>query len=166
MNKIAIDWKHIDEYIADPIEYRFIDKVEVIPGSEAWGVKLASSLDWYFKAHFPNDPAMPEGFIMETIMQTGVFIITTLPETDNKLMMFQSCESMKIYGLVRPGDIIDTHVSLKSYRHGIAKYFGEARVGEHQVCSMEFTLISKNEILKVSPQSKEVQNEMGENSLC
>ncbi len=150
MKHIKIDWEDMDKYIADPLEYRFVDCVEV-EGEEAWGKKLASSQDWYFKMHFPNNPVMPGVFLMEALMQTGVFIITTRDEIKEKLMMFHACKSMRMFGSVRPGDVLNTHVVLKSYRNGIACYSGEASVDGTKVCAMEFTLVVPGELERVSP---------------
>lgn len=142
-------------YTAVPMEYRFVDVVKV-EENEAWGRKLASTQDWYFKIHFPEYPVMPGVFVMEAMMQTGAFIITTREDIDEKLMMFHSCKSMRMYAEVRPGDILSTHVTLKSYRGGVANYFGEAFIEEgKKVCQMEFTLILPGELKKTAPKAKD-----------
>ena len=129
MDKIMIDWEHIGEYMADPIEYRFIDRADVVPGKEAFGTKAVSSQDWYLRMNPEANPAMPAGFLLESLMQTGVLILTTLPESKNPLMMFQGCQNIEIQGRAYPGDLIETHVQLRSYRHGVAKFYGEATSG-------------------------------------
>ena len=142
-------------YTADPMEYRFIDIVKV-KEDEAWGCKLASTQDWYFKIHFPEYPVMPGVFVMEAIMQTGVFIVTTREDIKEKLMMFHACKSMRMYREVRPGDILNTHVILKSYRGGVASYFGEAFIeDDKKACQMEFTLILPGELKKMTPETRD-----------
>lgn len=153
MEKILIDWEQTDDYINIPLEYRFVDKVEVVPGKEAWGMKAVSSQDWYFRIHFPNNPVMPGVLLMETMQQTGLFILKTLPETEEGRFLFQGCENMRMYSSVRPGEIIRTYVILKSYHDGIADFHGEVKLcgeqNERLACSMEFTLVSQNKLLKV-----------------
>ena len=140
-------------YIAIPMEYRFIDVVKV-QENEAWGRKLASTQDWYFKIHFPEYPVMPGVFVMEAVMQTGVFIVTSRENIKEKLVMFHACKSMRMYGEVRPGDILNTHTILKSYRRGVANYFGEAFIkDDKRVCQMEFTLVLPGELRKETPRA-------------
>lgn len=147
-DSIAIECLDMGKYLADPPEYRFVDRVEVVPGKEARGEKMVSSQEWYLGMHYKDNPVMPEGFLMEAVMQTGVFIITSMPQVQDKLMMFHSCDSMEIYDIVRPGCWINTYVKLKSYRHGVARYHGEAALGRLQnglggvIMQMDFTLIS------------------------
>ena len=103
-SEIFIDWSNIDEYLADPPEYRFIDSAKVIPGKEAYGEKFASSQDWYFGKCTSSDPTMPAGFLMEAVMQTGVLAVTTLPTVKEKLMMFHSCDTLAVCDVIRPGN--------------------------------------------------------------
>ncbi len=142
---IIVDWKNLSRYSAIPLEYRFIDKCEVIPGKEARGTKAASSQDWYFKIHFPGDPVMPGVFLMEAIQQTGVLVVTTMPEISDKVMMFQGCKSLRIYKPVRPGDILHTYASLQSFKLGTAVFHGEIKRcddgHETLICAMDFTLV-------------------------
>ena len=153
MNKVIINWENISDYSSVPIEYRFIDRCEVIPGKEAIGTKMVSSLDWYFKFHFPGNPIVPGVFLMEALQQTGLLIITTMPAEKGKIMLFQGCKSMRIYRPVRPGDIIKAYVSLLTYRCGVASFHGELkkeeRDGERLACAMDFTLVSQEGLVKV-----------------
>ena len=158
MEKLVVNWENMDEYTAVPMAYRFVDEVVVTPGEDAIGTKLVSSLDWYFKIHFPGNPIMPGVFLMEAMQQTGSFIITTMEGIGSCEMLFQSCRAMRIYKAVRPGDILKTAVKLKSYRHGVAVFSGEAKIhceeGEILACVMEFTLVLQKELLRIEPQPR------------
>lgn len=147
---IELKWNELENYIADPIEYRFVDEIRV-GENKAFGRKMVSSQDWYFKMHFPGNPVMPGVFVMEALMQTGVFIITTRNLYSEKLMMFHACNSMRMYGEVRPGSVLDTEVTLTSWRGGIAKYEGKAFVENRKICEMNFTLIMPSELKKITP---------------
>lgn len=158
MEKLFIDWKNMEEYSLIPIEYRFVDKAEVIPGKEACGEKAFSFLDWYFKSHFPGNPIVPGVFLMEVLQQTGMLIVTTMTEVSEKLLFFHSCESMRMYCPVRPGDIVLAYVELDSYKHGVARMHGrivmyDKEKGEDKlVCFMHFTLLAIKELSDISSQ--------------
>ena len=146
MDKVLLDWKGISEHIRDTIEYTFIDKAEVLPGIECRAIKLASTQDWYFKIHFEDNPIMPGVFVMEMIQQTGGLIINTMPGNKDAKLLFNGCESMRLYRGVRPGDIVQSEVRMISFRHGVAKFEGRADVDGQLVCKMGFTLVVEGEI--------------------
>lgn len=146
MENIRLDYRNIMEYAEDSVEYLFVDKVEVQTGKRAQGVKYASMQDWYFKIHFPNNPVMPGVFVMEAIMQTGLFIISTMPGKRDVLFFFHECNKVKLRRCVRPGDVVETNVVLEFYKHGVAKFYGEAFVDDEIVCSMKFTMVAPKEL--------------------
>ena len=146
--KVLIDYRNMFEYAKDTIDYMFIDKAEVIPGKEAWGKKLASMQDWYFKIHFPGDPVMPGVFVMEAIMTTGSLAVYTISGKKDIKLLFNDCSNMKLFKSVRPGDILNTHAILEMYNRGVAKFYGEAFTDGGMVCRMNFVLIAPEEFPK------------------
>lgn len=142
---MEFDYRNILEYTKDVQEYLFVDKVTV-EGNKATGRKLVSSQDWYFCIHFPGNPIMPGIFIMESIMQTGTFIVSAMPGKKDIPLVFDSNEKTKFYKGVRPGDILKTEVELLSYKRGIIKFVGQAHVDEDLICKMGFTLVAPDEL--------------------
>ncbi len=155
MEKLIVNWENMNEYMDVPIEYRFIDYAEVSPGRESWGFKAVSSQDWFFKFHFPGNPVMPGVMVMETLHQTGLLIVTSLHETDEKEMLISDCKNMRMYNSVRPGDLLKTHVELENYKRGIASFHGEVRIKRNNdekellACSMKFTMGLKSRIFSM-----------------
>ncbi len=147
--EVFLDYSNMYEYFRQTPEFIFLDSVKVVPGIQADGEKLASGQDWYFKYHFPNNPVMPGVFQMEALMQTGGLIINTMEEKKELKLFFGECKSVRISGSVRPGDILKTHVELKSYRRGVAWFEGVGKVESNVTCCMQYSLIAPDEIAAI-----------------
>ena len=143
------DYSNLSEVLADPMPYRFVDSVKVSE-NRAYGSKNSSNQDWYFQF----SRTMPNGFILEAIMQTGVPIVTQMEHINDSLMMFNSCKEMKVYGEVKPGDTIETKVLLNSFRNGVANYSGVAFLNKNIICTADFALIHPSELQKFSQSMK------------
>ena len=153
---MLISWENMSHYSSVPLEYRFVDSADVIPGKEAKASKVISSLDWYFKMHFPGDPIMPGVLLMETMQQTALLIITTLPDIDEKVMYFQGCKNMRMFNSVRPGDTLQMHVVMNDFRLGVANFHGDVMVThpfeekQKKACTMDFTMILPSQMVSIS----------------
>ena len=140
---------HLDNLIADPLEYRFIDSAAAIPGKRSWGFKNVSSQEWYFPICCRDEICMPAAFLIEAIMQTGVLVVTTIHPGRFKLMMYNSCTTLQIYDSARPGDRVETYVELKRFRNGIANYHGIAYCADRLLCELHFILVAPDEMQQV-----------------
>lgn len=92
---------------------------------------------------------MPVAFILESIMQTCVFVITSLPEMTSTLLLFNGCKVRTDSQPVRPGDRMETYAGLENCRNGIFSGSGCASVNGTPFCEMEFTLVSPDCMRKV-----------------
>lgn len=153
--KVVLTYENMREYFRQSVEFIFLDRVVIIPGKSAEGTKLVSAQDWYFKYHFPNNPVMPGVFQMEAIIQTGGLIINTQEGKQKLSLFFEGCKNVRIYRSVRPGDVLKTNAVLLSYKRGIAKFRGESKVEEKLFCTMEFMLISPEEIKNITAGKEE-----------
>jgi 3-hydroxyacyl-[acyl-carrier-protein] dehydratase len=55
--------------------------VDVTPGKQAIGRRLAKPDDFYFQGHFPNQPVVPAIILVELLAQTGGIAVAT-PNVD------------------------------------------------------------------------------------
>ena len=57
----------------------FIDKiVDTTPGKEANSIKCFSYNEWFFPAHFEDDPSVPGFILVESMVQTFIMTFLTL----------------------------------------------------------------------------------------
>ena len=133
----------------------FIDQItEAVPNKSATGIKCFSYNEWFFPAHFDDDPNVP-GFIqVECLVQT--FIMTFLCIDDYKGMKtnFVSINNVKFKRKIVPGETLKIKATLDSFRRGIAKGFVESFVNDENACSAEFVVTIPDILDQYKPSSK------------
>lgn len=119
----------------------FVDKIfDVFPGNSAKGIKCFSYNEWFFPAHFEDDPSVPGFILVESMVQTFIMTFLTLNEHKGKKTNFISIENVKFRRKIVPGEQMLINANLASFRRGIAKGNAEAYVDDKLACSAEFVV--------------------------
>jgi 3-hydroxyacyl-[acyl-carrier-protein] dehydratase len=155
---MKLDYNQVIEYQADRFPYLFFDKVSNLePGLKCIGLKNLTQNEWYFPVHFPGDPCMPGYLQAEALTQVCALTILSLGSNKGKQVLLLSCDRLRLFQKVRPGDVMILDTELLSYRHGIARGKGRAFVEGKLVCSCEMTFtLSDSEERKVLTPKLEV----------
>lgn len=151
---MTLDFNQVLEYQADRYPYLFFDKVtDLEPGVKCIGVKNLTQNEWFFPVHFPGDPCMPGFLQAEALTQVCALTILTMEGNKGKQVLLLSCDKLRLFQKVRPGDVMILETELISYRYGIAKGKGRATVDGKIVCSCEmtFTLSDSEERKSLTP---------------
>lgn len=137
----SLDAYEIQQYQQNRYPLLFIDFVEeAIPGKSAKGHKNFSFNEWYFPAHFADEPNVP-GFIqIEALTQLFLMTFLTLPGNKGKKTGFISVENAKFKKKIIPGDRLDIEAELSSYRRGLAKGTSKGYINGELVCSVELVI--------------------------
>ena len=115
-----------------PHRYPFllIDKiVDFEEGKSITGIKNVTANEPQFTGHFPGNPIMPGVLITEALAQVGAVMLLSMPETRGKLGVFTGINNFKFRRQVVPGDTLELHADLVTYRHGMGKANVKATVG-------------------------------------
>lgn len=138
---IDLDVCEIQEYQQNRYPCFFIDKItKVIPGKCAEGFKNFTYNEWFFPAHFADEPNVP-GFVqIETLTQVFLMTFLTLPGLKGKKTGFVSIENAKFKQKIVPGDRLDIVANLRFYRHGVAKGVATGFIDDTVACSIELTI--------------------------
>jgi 3-hydroxyacyl-[acyl-carrier-protein] dehydratase len=125
----------------------FLDKVDsVIPGVCARGIKCFSYNEWFFPAHFEDEPSVP-GFVqIESLVQTFIMTFLSLEEHKGRKTNFVSIDNVKFRKMIIPGDQLIIHAKLDSFRRGIAKGSAESFVNDQPACRADF-IVSLPDVL-------------------
>ena len=111
----------IMEYQQNRFPLLFVDVItEAEPGKYAKGYKNFTYDEWFFPAHFADEPNVP-GFVqLEALTQVFLMSFLTIPEYKGKKTGFVSnlCRYRK---KIEPGQRLDILAELKSFRRGLAK---------------------------------------------
>jgi 3-hydroxyacyl-[acyl-carrier-protein] dehydratase len=119
----------------------FIDRAfDVIPGEMASGVKCFSYNEWFFPAHFDDEPVVP-GFIqVESLVQTFLMTFLSMENLRGKKTNFLGINNVKFKRKIIPGETLTIHATLESFRRGIATGKAVSFVGEHSACSADLVV--------------------------
>jgi 3-hydroxymyristoyl/3-hydroxydecanoyl-(acyl carrier protein) dehydratases len=137
----------IQQYQQNRYPVLFLDFVEeAVPGKSAKGHKNFTFNEWYFPAHFEDEPNVP-GFIqIEALTQLFLMTFLTLPGNKGKKTGFISVENAKFKRKIIPGERLDIQADLYSYKRGLAKGKSVGYVNGELACTIEL-LIAIPEIL-------------------
>lgn len=115
----------------------FLDRIsEVVPGGYAKGYKNFTYNEWFFPAHFKDEPNVP-GFIqIETLTQLFIMTFLTYPENKGKKTGFVSVDHARFKRKIIPGERLDMTATLSSFRRGLAKGSVESFVGDQPACNI------------------------------
>ena len=138
---LNLDVFAIQQYQQNRYPCLFVDFInEVIPGKSATGYKNFSYNEWFFPAHFPDEPNVP-GFIqIESLTQVFLMTFLTLPGNKGKKTGFISIESAQFKKKIIPGDRLNIHAELKSYRRGLAKGISIGYINGEPACQVELVV--------------------------
>jgi len=154
MDKINLDIPGIKACQQNRHPLLFIDKiVETIPGKEANSIKCFSYNEWFFPAHFEDDPSVPGFILVESMVQTFIMTFLTLEEHMGKKTNFISINNVKFKKMVIPGDLLQINAKLKSFKRGIAKGSAEGCVDGDLACKAEFTVCLPDVLSNLKPKN-------------
>jgi 3-hydroxyacyl-[acyl-carrier-protein] dehydratase len=115
-----------------PHRYPFllVDKIIERRSDEfAIGIKNVTMNEPHFTGHFPSNPVMPGVLIIEGMAQTaGAVCAATHFGTGKNTVLFMTIDQAKFRKPVRPGDVLEYHMTKLKQRLGVFKYSGIAIV--------------------------------------
>lgn len=137
-NILTFDSIGIQECQRNRYPLLFIDKVvESVPGKYAKAIKNFSYNEWFFPAHFDDDPNVP-GFVqIEALAQTFLMTFLSIDENKGKVASAISYNNIKFKRKIIPGDTLEINATLDSLRRGLAKGHVESFVNCEPAASLE-----------------------------
>ena len=154
MDKINLDIPGIKACQQNRHPLLFIDKiVDTTPGEEANSIKCFSYNEWFFPAHFEDDPSVPGFILVESMAQTFLMTFLTLEEHKGKVAVGREINNVKFKKMVIPGDLLKIYAKLLSLKRGIAKGTAEGFVDGDLVCKAEFIVCLPDVLSNLKPKN-------------
>jgi 3-hydroxyacyl-[acyl-carrier-protein] dehydratase len=140
MDSFSLDCTELLEYQPNRYPFLMVDGIsKVVPGKFANGFKNLSMNEWYFPVHFPGAPNMPGALQLEALAQVFTIALTTLPGLKGKVTHALG-HNVRFKREVKPGEIFNMEVTVKSWSRGIGIGSGIGRVGDEVACLAEMTI--------------------------
>lgn len=128
---------------------------EIRPGKYAKAYKNFSYNEWFFPAHFEDDPNVPSSIMIEAMSQTMLMTVLTLPGYSKVKTACLKINNVEFKRKIIPGERLEIAASLKSFRGGIAIGRVEGTVMDEKACSADFIIGIPSEIEKFTPKKRE-----------
>ena len=134
----------------------FVDQMtEVVPGKSAKGLKCFSYNEWFFPAHFDDEPNVP-GFIqMECLVQTFIMTFLCMDEYRGMKTNFAGLNNAKFKRKIVPGERLDIEATLDFFKRGMAKGRAEGFVDGELACCAEFVITVPDIFNRFLPKAKQ-----------
>lgn len=148
---VNLDPIEIQKYQQNRFPCFFIDMIEeVIPGKVAKGFKNFTYNEWFFPAHFEDEPNVP-GFVqIETLAQVFLMTFLTLPGNEGLKAAAQSSRAVFKKKII-PGMRLDIVSNLDDYKRGIAHGYSIGYVDNEIACQLELTVVIPEIVKKFVP---------------
>lgn len=138
---VDLDAHAIQQYQQNRYPCFFVDRItEAMPGQYAKGYKNFTYNEWFFPAHFADEPNVP-GFIqIETLTQVFLMTFLTIPENKGKKTGFVAVKDARFRKKIVPGDRLDVEADLQFFRRGLAKGVSKGYVNGELCCSLSLEI--------------------------
>ena len=153
-SKMQFDTLGILKHQQNRFPLLFIDQItECIPGKKATGLKNYTYNEWFFPAHFEDEPNVP-GFVqLESLAQTFIMTFLTIDGNAGKKAAALAIDNVRFKRKIVPGDQTIIHAELTSFRRGIASGRAQSFVDDAAACSAHFKVTLPDILEQFSPTS-------------
>jgi len=112
------------------MKFRMVDKIIAFePRKSIRAVKTISFEEYQLKSAFTNQPCLPESLVLESIVQTGIWLIM-LSSDFSEMGLLVRTQEVQFKKPALPGQCMFMEVRVRSYRRDGVLFDGQARVNE------------------------------------
>jgi len=145
----------IHEFQRNRFPLLLIDRVASCqPVERVEAIKNFTYNEWYFPAHFPDNPNVP-GFVqLECLAQAFILTFLTLPGLAGKETAFVELKEAEFKRKIVPGDQLQVLAKLESFRRGIASGSAASFVNGEPACRASLVVAVPDVLNRYLPHTK------------
>jgi 3-hydroxyacyl-[acyl-carrier-protein] dehydratase len=119
--------------------FLLVDRITALePGLSGVGRKCVSANEPFFPGHFPGDPLFPGVLIVEAMAQVAAVVaLAAHPERAGAQAWLLGLDRVRFRKPVRPGDVLELHLTRTDLRRGMWFFHGEGRVDGQKVATAD-----------------------------
>ena len=138
-----MDIRQIMEHLPHRYPMLLVDRLLTQDEKTARGLKRLSHNEWFFEGHFPDNPQMPAGLLLEAMGQVGAAAVLAMPGNAGLYLFLAGMDNVTIEEVALPGDTLIMDATLLRYRGNSGRTRVECRrEGETElVATAEFTFV-------------------------
>lgn len=145
----------IQKFLKNRYPLLMIDRVtEIYPGKSAKGFKNFSYNEWFFPAHFEDNPNVPGVVTLESLLEMFIMSFITLDECRGKETADVKVDKLHFRKKIIPGDRLDISAQLDRFRFGVASGSVQAYVNSEIACSCELIVCVPEIVAKYQPKKQ------------
>lgn len=115
-----------------------VDEIVTQSEKEIHCRKTFDAADFFVQGHFPDFPLVPGVILCETALQSGAILLSELTPATGAVPVATRLDGVKFKQMVRPGDTIDIHVTLKDVVSTAYFLTGKITVGGKLAARLDF----------------------------
>jgi 3-hydroxyacyl-[acyl-carrier-protein] dehydratase len=148
----GLDILQILKYQRNRYPVLLVDKIiRLEPGKSATGIKCFTYNEWFFPAHFDDEPNVP-GFVqLESLVQTFILTFLCLEEYQGCKTNFISINNVRYKRKIVPGEQLRIEAQLNGLRRGIARGTACSFVDDAPACSADFIVAIPDVLNRFKP---------------
>jgi len=123
------------------MKFTLIDKIlSIDENKKIRALKNLSLSEEYLMDHFPGNPVMPGVLMLETMVQTGAWLIRVLKDFKVSLIVLGEAKNVKYARFITPGDQLVVEMELLELLEHSARFKGTGYLNEKPIVSGRVTL--------------------------
>ncbi|MCF8008704.1 MAG: 3-hydroxyacyl-ACP dehydratase FabZ [Halanaerobiales bacterium] len=139
------DIKDIQKILPHRYPFLLVDKIlKLEPSEKIVGLKNVSINENFFQGHYPNEPVMPGVLIIESMAQTGGFLmLKSFINKEDVIPYFAGIDKAKFRRPVMPGDQLIITCEVIKLKSKVAKVKAIAEVNDELAAEAKLLFAAK-----------------------